>query len=353
VTKPVRLRSALDAVPAYRAGRTAPPGAYKISSNENPYPPLPSVRKVLEDAAGSVNRYPDFTSAALVGALAQRFDEPPDCQAVGTGSVGVLQQALQSVVDPGDEVVFAWRSFEAYPIITQVVGAGRRMVPLRGDHTHDLPAMLAAISPQTRLVFVCNPNNPTGTAVPREELIAFLDAVPDNVLIVLDEAYHEFVTDPAVADGVALRRDRDNLAVLRTFSKAYRLAGLRVGYCVAPEPVVAALRKVSVPFSVNSVAQAAAVASLDVADELLAHCRQVTAERDRIRAELLAMGYAVPDSQTNFIWLPLGQRSDAFNDHCRAHKVVIRPFSGDGVRVTIGNPQENDLFLSAAHDWPR
>src|SRR6185437_7915014 len=155
------------------------------------------------------------------------------------------------------------------------------------------------------------------------------------------------------ADGVALSLDRDNVAVLRTFSKAYRLAGLRVGYCVAPAPVVTALRKVSVPFSVNSVAQAAALASLDVADELLAHCREVAAERDRVRAELLAMGYAVPDSQTNFIWLPLGQRSAAFNEHCRARKIVIRPFPDDGVRITIGNPPENDLFLSAAHDWHR
>jgi histidinol-phosphate aminotransferase len=171
------------------------------------------------------------------------------------------------------------------------------------------------------------------------------------VLVALDEAYHEFVTDPAVGDGVALSRGRDNLAVLRTFSKAYRLAGLRVGYCVAPEPVVTALRKVSVPFSVNSVAQAAALASLDVADELIAHCTEVAAERDRVRAALLAMGYTVPDSQTNFVWLPLGERSTAFNEHCRAHKIVLRPFSGDGVRVTIGDPHENEMFLAAAREW--
>jgi histidinol-phosphate aminotransferase len=211
--------------------------------------------------------------------------------------------------------------------------------------------MLTAISAQTRLVFVCNPNNPTGTAVPRDELVAFLDAVPDDVLIVLDEAYHEFVTDPTVADGVALSRSRDNLAVLRTFSKAYRLAGLRVGYCVAPERVITALRKVAVPFSVTALAQAAALASLDAADELLAHCKDVTAERDRVRAELLAMGYTVPDSQTNFIWLPLGDRSAAFNEHCLERKIVIRPFVGDGVRVTIGEPAENEAFLAAARDW--
>jgi histidinol-phosphate aminotransferase len=266
--------------------------------------------------------------------------------------VALCERLVQATCGPTDEVVFAWRSFEAYPIITQVVGARRRMVPLRGDHTHDLPAMLAAITPQTRLVFVCNPNNPTGTAVPREELVAFLDAVPERVLVALDEAYREFVTDPVAADGVALSRGRGNVAVLRTFSKAYRLAGLRVGYCVGPEPVVTALRKVSVPFSVNSVAQAAALASLDAADELLAHCREVAAERDRVRAELLAMGYPVPDSQANFVWLPLGERSAAFNEHCLARKIIIRPFAGDGVRVTIGNPDENDMFLAAAREYP-
>jgi len=346
------IRADLDQLPSYVPGRSIP-GAVKLASNEVAAAPLPNVIAAICDAAAGVNRYPSNTAPALTDRLGARLHVPRSQVAVGPGSVALCEHLVQTTCGPADEVVFAWRSFEAYPIITQVVGAGRRMVPLRSDHTHDLPAMLAAITSQTRLVFVCNPNNPTGTAVPREELVAFLDAVPDGVLVVLDEAYHEFVTDSAVADGVALSLDRDNVAVLRTFSKAYRLAGLRVGYCVAPAPVVTALRKVSVPFSVNSVAQAAALASLDVADELLAHCREVAAERDRVRAELLAMGYAVPDSQTNFIWLPLGQRSAAFNEHCRARKIVIRPFPDDGVRITIGNPPENDLFLSAAHDWHR
>jgi histidinol-phosphate aminotransferase len=236
-------------------------------------------------------------------------------------------------------------------------------VPLRPDHTHDLPAMLDAITPATRLVFVCNPNNPTGTAVRRDELVAFLDAVPDDVLVALDEAYHEFVTDPAVPDGMALRREnfgrdnvgRDNVAVLRTFSKAYGLAGLRVGYCVAPEPIITALRKVSVPFSVNSLAQTAALASLDVADELLARCQEIAAERDRVRTELLAMGYSVPDSQANFVWLPLGERTAAFNNHCLDHKIVIRPFPAEGARVTVSDPTDNEAFLAAARtfDLPR
>jgi histidinol-phosphate aminotransferase len=213
--------------------------------------------------------------------------------------------------------------------------------------------MLEAITPATRLVFVCSPNNPTGTAARRDELVTFLDAVPEGVLVALDEAYHEFVTDPDVPDGVALGRRRENLAVLRTFSKAYGLAGLRVGYCVAPEPITAALRKMFVSFSVNSLAQVAALASLDVADELLARCREISAERARVRAELLAMGYPVAESQANFVWLPLGEQTAAFTEHCLDHKIVIRPFADDGARVTVSEPSDNEAFLAAARTFPR
>jgi histidinol-phosphate aminotransferase len=263
----------------------------------------------------------------------------------------LCQQLMQATCGPSDEVLFAWRSFEAYPLLAQAVGTTQRTVPLRQDHVHDLPAMLDAITPATRLVFVCNPNNPTGTALRRDELTAFLDAVPEDVLVVLDEAYFEFVTDPEVPDGVELSRDRGNVAVLRTFSKAYGLAGLRVGYCIAPEPVATTLRKVYVPFSVNSLAQTAALASLDVADELLARCRALAVERDRVAAELTAMGYAVPDSQTNFVWLPLGERTTAFNEHCLEQKVVVRAFAGDGARVTVGDHHENETFLAAARSF--
>lgn len=343
----VRFRADLDQLPEYVPGRSIP-GVVKLASNEVSADPLPSVVAAISAAAAGVNRYPDNGVASLVDRLSVWLDVSASQLTVGAGSVALCQHLVQASCGPNDEVLFAWRSFEAYPIITQVHGARPRPVPLRGDHTHDLPAMLEAITPATRLVFVCNPNNPTGTAVRRDELVAFLDAVPDDVLIALDEAYHEFVTDPAVPDGVALGRRRDNLAVLRTFSKAYGLAGLRVGYCVAPEPITTALRKVAVPFSVNSLAQVAALASLDVEDELLARCRGVCAERDRVRAELLAMGYAVPDSQANFLWLPLGERTTAFTEHCLDHKIVIRPFTGEGVRVTISDPAENEAFLAAA-----
>jgi histidinol-phosphate aminotransferase len=344
-------RADLESLPGYVPGRSIP-GAVKLASNELSVGPLPSVVAAIRDAAAGLNRYPDNVAAALVDRLAAQLDVPPSQLAVGAGSVALCQQLVQATCTPTDQVLFAWRSFEAYPIITQIVGARQRTVPLRCDHTHDLAGMLDAITPATRLIFVCNPNNPTGTAVRRDELVAFLDAVPDGVLVALDEAYHEFVTDPAVPDGMELYRQRDNVAVLRTFSKAYGLAGLRVGYCAAPESVATALRKVSVPFSVNSLAQAAALASLDVEDEMLARCRGVAAERDRVRSELMTMGYPVPRSQANFVWLPLGERTMAFNEHCLEHKVVIRPFSGDGARITIGDPLENEALLTAARTWP-
>jgi histidinol-phosphate aminotransferase len=345
-----RLRPELDHLPEYVPGRNIP-GAVKLASNEVSAGPLPSVIAAISAAAAGVNRYPDPGVTALVNRLSARLDVPASQLTIGAGSVALCEQLVQATCGPADEVLFAWRSFEAYPLIAQVIGARPRPVPLRSDQTHDLAGMLAAITPATRLVFVCNPNNPTGTTVRRDELAAFLDAVPSNVLVALDEAYREFVTDPEVPDGIALGRSRDNLAVLRTFSKAYGLAGLRVGYCVAPEPVTTALRKLSMPFSVNSLAQTAALASLDVAGELLARCQTVTAERDRVRAELLAMGYAVPDSQANFVWLDLGEQATAFAEHCLEHRIVIRPFSGDGVRVTISDPAENEMFLAAAKAW--
>jgi histidinol-phosphate aminotransferase len=346
----VRTRADLDLLPGYVPGRSIP-GTVKLASNEVSAGPLPSVVAAICDAAAGINRYPDNGATALVDRLAARLDVPPSQLVIGCGSVTLCQQLVQATCGPTDEVLFAWRSFEVYPLIARVAGARQRTVPLGQDHTHDLAAMLEAITPATRLVFVCNPNNPTGTAVRRDELVAFLDAVPDGVLIVLDEAYHEFVTDSTIPDGMALHRDRDDLAVLRTFSKAYGLAGLRVGYCVAPEPVATAVRKVAVPFSVSSLAQVAALASLDAEDELLARCQRVAAERDRVRAELLAMGYPVPDSQTNFVWLPLGAQTAAFDEHCLAHKVVVRPFPGDGARITIGDPTENETFLTAAREW--
>lgn len=349
---PVSPRADLDSLPAYVPGRTIP-GAVKLASNEVPLGPLPSVLDVIADAAKSVNRYPDMGAFALVERLASKFGVSKDQVAIGCGSVSLCQQLIQAFCTPEDEVLFAWRSFEAYPIITQVVGAQQITVPLDDTYTHDLDAMAAAITPKTRVVFVCNPNNPTGTAVRREALERFLDTVPDDVLIVLDEAYREYVTDPDVPDGLTLLPGRDNVAVLRTFSKAYGLAGLRVGYLISTETVVSAARKVYMPFSVNSVAQAAALASLDAEKELLARCVELVAERERVRDGLRAAGYDVPETQANFVWLPLGDRTADFAEHALESKLVVRPFVGDGVRVTIGTPEENDTLLATAASFSR
>ncbi|MGZ3141388.1 histidinol-phosphate transaminase [Lentzea chajnantorensis] len=348
----VRTRADLASLPSYVPGRTIP-GAIKLASNEVSAGPLPSVVKAVAEAATGINRYPDSGCVELTGRLSDKLGVPADHLAIGCGSVTLCQQLIQATCTPSDEVLFAWRSFEAYPIVTHVAGARQVRVPLTAGHVHDLDAMAAAITPATRMVFVCNPNNPTGTALRTEEIEAFIDRVPSDVLVVIDEAYKEFVDDAHIPDGVELAKQqwaqgRDNVAVLRTFSKAYGLAGLRVGYAVAPPAVAEVLRKVYVPFSVNSLAQVAAMASLDAEDELMIRCRAIVAERTRVRGELLAMGYDVPESQANFVWLPLGERTAAFNEHCLAHKVVVRAFVGEGARVTIGEPDENDAFLAAA-----
>ena len=344
---PITPRADLADLPDYVPGHKIS-GAIILASNEVAYAPPPGVVAAICDAAMGVNRYPDMSMSTLTARIASARGVDQDQIAVGCGSVSLCQQLVQTMCTADNEVVFGWRSFEAYPIVVQVVGARRRSVPLTADLAHNLDATLAAITDATRLVFVSNPNNPTGTALRRMELESFLDAVPDNVLVVLDEAYREFVTDPEVPDGLTMTAGRGNVAVLRTFSKAYRLAGVRVGYCVAAPAVAAALRKVNVPFSVNALAQTAALASLDAADELLARCREVTGERDRVRAALREAGYQVPESQANFVWLPLGERTGRFNGHCLSHKIVVRVFPGEGARITIGTPAENDAFLAAA-----
>ncbi len=348
----VRTRADLASLPAYVPGKSIP-GAIKIASNEVSAGPLPSVVKAIADAATGINRYPDSGCVELTARLADKLGVPADHLALGCGSVTLCQQLVQATCTENDEVLFAWRSFEAYPIVVHVAGAKQIRVPLSSEHVHDLDAMAAAITPNTRMVFVCNPNNPTGTALRTEEIEAFIAKVPQDVLVVIDEAYKEFVDDAHIPDGVELAKQqwaagRDNVAVLRTFSKAYGLAGLRIGYAVAQPHVAEALRKVYVPFSVNALAQVAAMASLDAEEELMVRCRAIVAERTRVRGELLAMGYEVPVTQANFVWLPLGERTAAFNEHCLAHKVVVRAFVGEGARVTIGEPEENDAFLAAA-----
>ncbi|WP_274560492.1 histidinol-phosphate transaminase [Streptomyces spiramyceticus] len=349
-----KLRAVLDGIPTYKPGKPAAAGgpvAYKLSSNENPYPPLPGVLESAIAAAGNFNRYPDMACTGLMNELADRFGVPVTHLATGTGSVGVAQSLLQATSGPGDEVIYAWRSFEAYPIITQISGATAVQVPLTAGDVHDLDAMADAITDRTRLIFVCNPNNPTGTAVRRAELERFLDRVPSDVLVVLDEAYREFVRDADVPDGIELYRSRPNVAVLRTFSKAYGLAGLRVGFAVAHEPVAAALRKTAVPFGVSQLAQDAAVASLRAEDELLGRVGSLVCERKRVHEALVKQGWTVPDTQANFVWMRLGERTADFAAACEKAGVVVRPFAGEGLRVTIGEDEANDIFLRTAETF--
>ncbi|MDP9608767.1 MULTISPECIES: histidinol-phosphate transaminase [Streptomyces] len=352
--KSPKLRAALDGIPTYKPGRPAAAGgprAFKLSSNENPYPPLAGVLETAANAAASLNRYPDLACTELIAELAGRFDVPLEHLATGTGSVGVAQQLVQSTAGPGDEVIYAWRSFEAYPIITQIAGATSVRVPLTDAEEHDLEAMADAITDRTRLIFVCNPNNPTSTVVRRAELERFLDRVPSDVLVVLDEAYIEFIRDERVPDGIDLYRGRPNVCVLRTFSKAYGLAGLRVGFAIAHEPVAAALRKTAVPFGVSQLAQDAAVASLRSEDALRERVDALVTERARVWEALVAQGWTVPDSRANFVWLRLGERTADFAAACEAAGVVVRPFPGEGVRVTVGEREANEIFLRAAEEF--
>ena len=339
-------------MPAYVAGR--PPvvregrRSFKLSSNENPFPPLPEVVHAVEATAAIVNRYPDMGSVALYEALSDRLGVPVSDLAVGTGSVALLYHLVQAFCEPGDEVVFAWRSFEAYPIAAAVCGARAVQVPLTSDGRHDLPAMAAAVTDRTRVVLVCTPNNPTGPAVTRAEVDAFLDAVPGDVVVVLDEAYREFVRVDDPLDAVAAYRTGPHVAVMRTFAKAYGLAGLRVGYLVAHETVAAAVRACALPFGVSAVAQAAAVAALAHEDALLERVEAIVAERSRVVEALAAQGWTVPDAQGNFVWLGLGEDTPRFAAAAEAEGIMVRPYGADGVRITIGEPEGNDVFLAVA-----
>lgn len=341
-----RLRSAVTSLAPYVAGRRATSAEIApLASNESHFPPLPSVLAQVAASAGRINRYPDSAAVELRERIAAHVGVTADEVAVGPGSVGVLQQIIESVCDAGDEVVFAWRSFEAYPLLVTLAGATPVPVPLTADDGHDLPAMVAAITDRTRLVLLCTPNNPTGVTIAGADLDRFLAAVPSDVLVVIDEAYLEYATSERL-DAIARYRTHPNVCVLRTFSKAYGLAGLRVGYGIATPAVAAALRRTGVPFGVSSIAQAAAIASLDAADELAGRVAAVAAERDRVTLALRALGYAVPRSQANFVWL---RTTDAGREQLLsafdAADILVRGYAGDGVRVTIADAASNDRVI--------
>ena len=352
---PVPIRPAVNSLPAYKPGRPAAGyqgEAYKLSSNENPYPPLPGVLAATERAVGQMNRYPDLANSAMAAALGARLGVPAETLAFGTGSVAVLYHLLAAVCEPGDEVVYAWRSFEAYPIAVQITGATSVQVPLGPGAVHDLDAMAAAITPATRAVLLCTPNNPTGPALRHDDVERFLAAVPEDVLVMVDEAYVEFVEDPAAVRGLELMAGRPHVVVLRTFSKAYGLAGFRVGYCVAAPQLAAAVRAVSLPFGISVAAQAAVLASLDAEPALLERVADLVERRAALLDGLRGLGFDVPDAQGNFVWLPAGPLTGRYGEAFRAGGVVVRPYAagdpGDGVRITVGEPEANARVLAVA-----
>ncbi|MET0999528.1 MAG: histidinol-phosphate transaminase [Marmoricola sp.] len=349
---PPRPRETVLGIPAYVAGKPPAPRpgqqVYKLSSNENPYPPLAGVVEAAEAAVAQMNRYPDMGNSALYAALADRLGVPAGRLAAGTGSVAVLYHLLQAFCEPGDEVVYAWRSFEAYPIAVTASGAVSVQVPVTAEGRHDLDAMAAAVTDRTRLLIVCTPNNPTGPSVTDTELRDFVAKVPDHVLVVVDEAYREFVRSDDLVDGLGLQQTHANVAVMRTFAKAYGLAGLRVGYLVAHEEVAAAVRACALPFGVSSVAQAAAVAGLAAEAELLERVDSIVGERERVVAALADQGWVFPDAQGNFVWLPLHERTGDFVAAAEEAGLTVRPFAGEGVRVSIGEPAANDILLAVA-----
>ena len=345
---PVKLRPEIAALQPYRQGRPAAAEAFKLSSNESPFPPLPAVLDAI--SGSSFNRYPDGAATMLRTRLAERFGVTLDEVHTGSGSVAILQQLIQAAAGPGDEVLYAWRSFEAYPGLVTVSGATSVQVPNRPDGTHDLPAMAAAITDRTRVILVCSPNNPTSAIVTAADFEAFMADVPDTVLVLLDEAYAEFVTDPTAVHGEPLLARYPNLVMLRTFSKAYGLAGLRVGYAVGPAYILDAARSTAIPLSVTEPAQRAALAALDNEPELLARVAELIERRDTIATSLAAQGWTIPASQGNFVWLPTGEHTVAAAETLEAHGIVARVFPPDGIRVSIGEPESVEKLLQAASE---
>jgi len=346
---PVRIRPEIAALPPYRQGKQAGADAFKLSSNENPYEPLPAVVESLRRTVG-VNRYPDATAARLRQRLGERFGVQPDEVHIGAGSVSILSQLMLAAAGPGDEVVYAWRSFEAYPGLVLIAGATPVEVPLTADARHDLDAMAAAVTDRTRAVIVCSPNNPTGPIVTQAEFDAFLTKIPRDLLVVLDEAYAEFVTDPDAVDGLVKlgRDDHPNVVVLRTFSKAYGLAGLRVGYAIGHRRILDAARATAVPLSVTAQSEEAALASLDAEAELLARVRTIGERRDRLAAALRAQGWDIPAAQGNFVWLRTGAQTMDVAARFEEGGCIVRPFAGDGIRISVGEEESVDRVLRIA-----
>jgi histidinol-phosphate aminotransferase len=348
-----RPRPAVDLMPSYRPGKGAAQAeaehgitnAIKLASNENPLPPIQAIVDAVSTAATGANRYADHRATAVRERLSTWLGVDVESVTVGAGSVGLLQQLFLTYVDPGDEVVYPWRSFEVYPVYTQLMAGTAITTPLSAAHAFDLDAVAAAITERTKLVLLATPNNPTGTAVSTADLADLVDNISPATIVVIDEAYREFL-DPALGDPVRDLVPRyPNVIVTRTFSKAQGLAGIRAGYAIGHPEVITAVDKTLFPFAVSALAQAAAIAAIDAADEIALRVSAILSERARVISELVATGWQLPDAQANFVYLPIGERTDEIYLGLERRGVVTRPFSNEGIRVTVSTPDENDRFL--------
>ena len=349
------LRDDLSSMPAYKAGATPKdkPGVetFKVSANENPYAPISAIVEAITKAAQNVQRYPDPASIRLRTKLANKYKVNIENIQVGTGSVAVLTQLIQASSTVGNEVIFAWRSFEAYPIITKVAGATPVMVPLTKTFEHDLDAIAKAITSKTSCILLCSPNNPTGPAIKKDAFLKFMEQIPKTVLVVLDEAYTEFVRDENAVEGMRDAWGKSNVAILRTFSKAYGMAGLRVGFCIAQPQIIETLNKVALTFGVTDIAEEAGLAALENEAELLQRIDMLVQERIRVVNELLKQGWIIPAADGNFVWLDLKEKATDFAMKCEEVGLSVRVFVNDGVRVTIAEKSANDRFLEVCANF--
>lgn len=349
------LRDAVAQLPTYIAGRSAESALIAaLASNESHFTPLPSVVEVIAAEGARIHKYPSMGSAEAREAIARHFSVSAEEVAVGPGSSGVLQQIIAAVCDHGDEVIFAWRSFEAYPILITVAGAKPVAVPLLANEHHDLGAMADAVTERTRIVILCSPNNPTGVSIGSAEMEDFLARVPAHVLVVVDEAYIEYQRGAGGVDSLDLFRRYPNICILRTFSKAYGLAGLRVGYAIARPALAEGLRRTAIPFGVNRMAQRAAVASLAAETEIRMRTNAVAEERVRVISSLRSFGWQVPDSEANFYWL---RASDQLREQILAAlseaDILARGYPGDGVRISLADRETNNRVLAVLSDRSR
>ncbi len=341
-------------MPSYKPGKSAKQAeaelgisdAIKLASNENPMEPIPEIVAAVSDVIAGINRYADHRAADMRQVIADWVDVPASNVTVGAGSSAILHRLVSAYVDPGDEVLYPWRSFEVYPIYTKLLDGSPVTVPLI-DYTADLNGLVDAITEKTKLIMIANPNNPTGTVLSTAELAEFCAMVPERVVVVIDEAYFEFV-EPSFGNTVTdiLPRFR-NVIVTRTFSKAQGLAGLRVGYAIGDPEIISAVDKTQLPFAVNMASQAAAIAAVTHHDKILARVEGIVSERARVVAEVRGWGVEVPDTQANFMYLPLGERSNDVFASMERDGVVTRLFEDTGVRITISSPEQNDRMLAS------